>query len=208
MSTANTPTESPTQDIKDVKLGLGLRFELLFERWFTRWGIFVANNPYSVMTVSLVLSLGLAFGLTMIKVTIDPVDLWVASGSQARSDMDYFSNNFMKFYRIEQIIAAPKNKLNFRGNITNKLGKIEEVEFGPAFRHEFMRELFMLQQRIENITIYSRKTNRPIKLTNLCYKPLSQSDTCATQSVFTYFQNDIKNLNEKTYLQKVYECPT
>lgn len=204
MPTYTPPPDSPSQAMDDIKLGLGLKFELLFEKLFTRWGIFVAHHPIPIMIISLTFSLVLACGLTKIKVTVDPVDLWVASGSQARSDMEYFGKTFWKFYRIEHIIAAPKNNETFRAKVLID-DQSTEVEFGPVFRREFMKELFELQQRIENITVMT-KNKRSIKLSDICYKPLSRSDSCATQSVFKYFR-DISELDDDKYLQKVYECP-
>ena len=200
LSQGSSEDMNEKMDTKD--LGLGLRFELMFESLFNRWGIFVANYPISVMVVSLIFSLVLALGLTKIKVTTDPVDLWVASGSRARQDMEYFSDKFWKFYRLEQIMAAPIDESTFDALVKLETGPRNET-FGPAFRKEFMREFFELQQRIENLTIdYDGKQ---ISLSDLCYKPLGEN--CATQSILTYYQNEISQLDDPNYLRKIVMCP-
>ncbi|XP_074593039.1 NPC intracellular cholesterol transporter 1-like isoform X2 [Brevipalpus obovatus] len=197
-------SEKMSEKIDPKDLSLGLRFELMFEHLFNRWGLFVANHPMPVMIISLIFSLILALGLTKIQVTTDPVDLWVASGSKARQDMEYFGEKFWKFYRLEQIIAAPTDESNFNAMVKGLDRGTQNETFGPAFREEFMREFFQLQQKVENLTVEYR--GKKFGLSDICYKPLGNN--CATQSVLTYFQNEIDQLDSPHYLRKIVQCPS
>ncbi|XP_053207752.1 NPC intracellular cholesterol transporter 1-like [Panonychus citri] len=185
------------------KLSLGLRFELFFEKWFTIWGKYVADRPIPIMIISLIASLILASGLSTIKVTTDPVDLWVASGSQARSDLEYFQSNFGKFFRIEMIIVSPTDKTFFQGNYFNN-GKTKSDLFGPAFRRQFLKDVLVLQKEIENLKVTNG--DHDVTLQDICVKPLGTS--CATQSIFTYFFDDPQEIDDENYLYKVATCPS
>ncbi|XP_015782415.1 NPC intracellular cholesterol transporter 1 isoform X2 [Tetranychus urticae] len=209
---AATPPASPSREVASIssdgksteeKLSLGLQFELFFEKWFTRWGIYVADHPIPIMVISLVASIILACGLATIKVTTDPVDLWVSAGSQARQDMEYFQSNFFKFHRIEQIIATPTDNSYFRANYTSN-GKVKSDRFGPAFRRQFLKDVLALQKEIENMQVTNG--DHTVSLKDVCYKPLGS--TCATQSVFTYFHDDPNEIDDENYLHKVVSCPS
>lgn len=99
-------------------MNIGLKLEDMFEKAFRRWGTFVATWPVLVMVLSLIVSFGLALGLVWWKVTTDPVDLWVSSASEARQDMEYFNKHFWKFYRIQQVVIAPRDDSEFSMNYT------------------------------------------------------------------------------------------
>ncbi|RWS15995.1 Niemann-Pick C1 protein-like protein [Dinothrombium tinctorium] len=224
LSEPQSPPQSPVRETSSIngingfaqptldksKLKLGLRLEIRFESLFTKWGIFVATHPIYVMLVGLIVSIILSCGLFCFKVTTDPIDLWVASGSQARKDMEFFNKNFWKFYRVEQLIISPVNQSSFLGEYIEPGVDPEDLDaetskqyFGPAFEHEFMKEVFRLQQAIENLRAYDG--DREIKLNDICFKPTDTA--CATQSVFTYYLNDFNELDQKLhYLLKILIC--
>lgn len=144
-------------------------------------------------------------GVTQYKVTTDPVDLWVADTSIARQDMDYFSENFWKFYRIEQLILAPKNVKNFTGTYQDENDDPIKKQFSTLFDREILREAFELQRSIEELKIKNPKTGRLVSLKDICYQPIPGK--CATQSFFTYFANSFENLNDENYLERIAVCP-
>lgn len=187
-------------------MNIGLRLERLFEESFRRWGVFVASHPISVMIVSLVISIILAFGLCWWKVTTDPVDLWVSSSSQARQDMNYFNEHFWKFYRIEQVVIAPKNNDTFRFN-TGIGSENDGIEtFGPAFNQSFLLQAFKLLRDIESLTATDPldPSRAPVSLDSICFKPLAKD--CATQSIFTYFLDDEKYIKMSDYPKRISTC--
>ena len=191
----------PLESIHSANLAFGLRLERLFEQMFRNWGTFVARNPWPVIIASLLVSGYLALGvLTRWQVTTDPVDLWVPAGSQARRDMEYFNNNFWKFYRIEQIIIEPKDtNAFFNATVDNEL-----LTFGAVFNQTFLTEAFDLQQKVLNISVIDEETNEMIGLKDICYKPLGGD--CATQSIFTYYLNDRKQILKDNFLSKASYC--
>lgn len=186
-----------------AEMNLGLRLERLFEDAFRRWGTYVATNPIFVMSVSLVISFGLAFGLSWWKVTTDPVDLWVSSESRARQDMEYFNQHFHKFYRIQQIVIAPADDSSFNATYKSLTGSGDNTEtFGPAFNKDFLMQAFRLQQQVEKLVV--QDGNKNVTLDSICFKPLEKE--CATQSVFTYFLDEERNILAEDYIRRVAVC--
>ena len=187
-------------------MAIGLRLEKFFEDSFRRWGIFVALHPYSVMIASLLVSVVLAMGMCFWKVTTDPVDLWVSSGSQARHDMEFFNRNFWKFYRIEQIVVSPSNLTNprpFEYTYTGSDGLRTTQTFGPAFNQTFMLQIFRLQKQLESLTVRG-SNGKSIRLDDICFKPLDKE--CATQSIFTYFLEEESLIRDADYAQRIEVC--
>jgi Niemann-Pick C1 protein len=192
--------------IEHEDLALGLRLERFFEDSFRRWGIFVACHPYPIMIASLLVSVFLAMGMGFWKVTTDPVDLWVSSGSQARHDMEFFNRNFWKFYRIEQIVVSPANTTNprpFEYSYKTSQGITKKQTFGPAFDQSFMLKIFRLQKELESLTVKG-SNGKSIKLDNICFKPLEKE--CATQSIFTYFLDDESLITSPDYTERIEVC--
>ena len=190
-------------DHKD--LAVGLRLEKFLEKSFRRWGIFVARNPFSVMSISLLVSFALAMGMCFWKVTTDPVDLWVSSRSQARHDMEFFNQNFWKFYRIEQVVITPSNESDrrpFEYSYNNTKEVITET-FGPVFKQSFLLEVFRLQQQLESLEAKGPDGQR-ITLQDICYKPLDKE--CATQSIFTYFLGNESLISDPDYINRIVVC--
>lgn len=196
----------PLEQLHTANLALGIRLERFFENIFRYWGIFVAKNPWSIIIGSIIISLYLAAGVfTNYKVTTDPVDLWVPAGSQARRDMEYFNKKFWKFYRIQQVIIEPKVFSTFTSaNHTTYDGDL--IHFGPAFNQLFLLQAFDLYQSIKNITAEYNVDDivDQITLEDICYKPLNS--TCAVQSIFTYFGDNISEISGPDYLTRIQNC--
>jgi Niemann-Pick C1 protein len=178
----------------------------LFDRPFdrNRWGSFVALYPIPVMSVALAISLTLACGLSCYKVTTDPVDLWVASGSQARQDMQYFSDNFWKFYRIEQVILVPRKGQSFNGTYVDEKNQNITHEYGGVFSQSLLTEALELQLEIEQLLAVNPRTNKQVRLPDICFQPLPGK--CATQSIFTYFNNNVSKIQNSNYLAHIDIC--
>ena len=202
-SNSNQAGGSVGNEFNRKNLDLGLKLELLFAQGFTRWGKFVATYPIQIIIVSLTISVLLSCGLFFATVTTDPIDLWVASGSQARQDMEFFNEKFWKFYRLEQLILTPTDQTFFNASVTLKDSAPKNFTFGPAFRQQFMIDAFNLQQTIENLTAVDG--DRTIHFEDICFKPLGNS--CATQTIFTYYIDGVKELNDTNYLSKIITCP-
>lgn len=61
---------------------------------FSRLGLLIANHPIATLLFSVVLVAILSGGLTMFKVTTNPIDLWSEPGSRARREKGYFDAHF------------------------------------------------------------------------------------------------------------------
>lgn len=57
-----------------------------------------------------VLVVALGCGIFSMNISTDPVELWAAPHSRARSEKDFFDDAFNPFYRNEQIFIKPVNK--------------------------------------------------------------------------------------------------
>lgn len=191
------------------RLHIGLRLEKMFEDAFKKWGIFVASNPYPVMIGAFIVSFILAMGMCYWKVTTDPVDLWVSPTSQARQDMEFFNKNFWKFYRIEQVVISPsKNSRVYSSHAFNYTyqksdGSRKSASFGPAFNQSFLLKVFNLQKRLESLEV-SNSRGVKITLDSICFKPLDKD--CATQSIFTYFLDDVDLIQSANYAERIEVC--
>lgn len=141
------------------------------------------------------------------KVTTDPVDLWVSSGSQARQDLNYFNENFWKFYRIQQVVIAPSIPKGKSGHFNHTYkqadGSVKTKTLGPAFNQRFMLDVFKLQKDIESL-VYQGPNGTLVTLQDICFKPLGSE--CATQSIFTYFLDDESNILSPNYVERIEVC--
>ena len=195
----------PLEQLHTANLAFGIKLEMFFENIFRRWGTFVARNPWSIILASMAVSFYLAAGVyTNFQVTTDPVDLWVPLGSEARSDMEYFNKKFWKFYRIEQVLIDPKKIYYFMAHNYASKNESAELRFGPVFNQTFLLESFDLYQQILKITAKHADSPDDIKLDDICYKPLGGQ--CSTQSLFTYFHENILEIQDKDYLRRIQDC--
>ena len=84
----------------------GAVMEKFLRRLFQSWGTWCAFHPWTVIIISIIVVGVLSCGLVFFKVITDPVDLWSAKGSEARTQRDYFDKHFGPFYRTEQVIIT------------------------------------------------------------------------------------------------------
>ncbi|KAI6191671.1 Niemann-Pick C1 protein [Aphelenchoides bicaudatus] len=157
---------------------------------------FVTQNSFSdepALSFPSFLLLGFAFstGLTRVKLTTDPVELWSSASSDARINSEYFSKTFQPFYRIEQVIIIPRDQSFWHRDHESELFK--QAAYGPVFRQEFFEEAFKLNNEILNLT-----SPGGIRLTDICFKPLApENNECAVMSAFNFFQNKMKNFKKE-----------
>lgn len=91
----------------DVDFGfferLGSQTEEFFERFFTAWGTYCAQNPWLVLFFGFCFVCAMGHGIKYLNVVTDPVELWAAPLSRSRIEREFFDSNFEPFYRIEQV---------------------------------------------------------------------------------------------------------
>ena len=70
-------------------------------------------------------------------------------------------------------------------------------EFGPIFNDtHFLKPLLHLQQSVENLVAVG-PDGENVTLSDICLKPLIQSDACTVQSIWGYWQDSEQRLDEK-----------
>ncbi|XP_063704530.1 NPC intracellular cholesterol transporter 1 homolog 1b [Culicoides brevitarsis] len=178
---------------KELNFGGFVAIDIMFARFFTKWGQWVASHPILVLMLFSWLLIGLGYGATKIIIVTDPVELWAAPHSRSRLEKDYFDSRFGPFYRTEQIFIKPKDQSLIHHATPNG-----NLTFGPAFNKTFLLEVFALQ---DALTALGSSTGEGLE--KVCYAPVTQvgkttkRDDCVVQSLFGYFQNDYDTFNEE-----------
>ena len=72
----------------------GASMERKFHRLFYWWGHFCARHSIFVILVGVVACAVMTAGVSMFKVTTDPVELWSSPDSRARQEKNYFDEHF------------------------------------------------------------------------------------------------------------------
>ncbi|KTG42830.1 hypothetical protein cypCar_00021838, partial [Cyprinus carpio] len=97
---------------------LGERFENCLRVLFSSWGSMCVRHPLTVILTSVVLVSICSAGLTYMRITTSPVELWSSPSSRARQEKDYFDQHFGPFFRTEQLIITTP-VLDLQTEITN-----------------------------------------------------------------------------------------
>ncbi|XP_034244049.1 NPC intracellular cholesterol transporter 1 isoform X2 [Thrips palmi] len=158
------------------------------EAFFTKWGTVCAGNPWTTMAIGLVTIVVLCYGVTFLKITTDPVDLWASPESRSRLEREYYDKNFEPFYRTEHIIIRATGLEPVYHNTSQGV-----LEFGPVFNQEFLMELLKLQNQIVKLG-----QNESKGLDKVCFAPLHTSysgpkkvSSCFVVSIWGYYQDDV-----------------
>ncbi|XP_017854983.2 NPC intracellular cholesterol transporter 1 isoform X2 [Drosophila busckii] len=188
---------------------LGARTEFFMELIFTKWGTLFASYPWTTLLGGAVIVVILGFGISVVEITTDPVELWASPSSRSRLEKDFFDTKFQPFFRIEQVIIKAVRQPNIIHNTSNG-----PITFGPIFGKEFLADVLDLQNGIKNINATG------YFLKDICYAPLKGSNSdidesdCVIQSIWGYFKDDKERLEDHdtdngfnvTYLDAMYQC--
>jgi len=168
--------------------------ERKLERLFARWGLFCARHYVVVLLVGLGMCLLLSVGIVFFKVTTDPVELWSAPDSRARTEKNYFDTNFGPFFRTEMLIVTAVNSSPWL--YPGVWPDMEPTLLGPVLRKDILREVLELQLAVERVMGWSSSFERNVSLSDICFSPLSPDNkNCAVLSVLNYYQNNADNLD-------------
>nr|XP_046242813.1 NPC1-like intracellular cholesterol transporter 1 [Scatophagus argus] len=170
---------------------------------FRIWGTLMATYPLLVLLLSAVVVSVFAAGLKSIELTTDPVELWSAPNSRARQEKDFHDTHFDPFFRTNQLIlTAPGRK----GHTYDSL-LFGQQNFSGIVSKDLILELLELQQTIQNIEFWSEDLNRTASLKDVCFAPLNPTNPsltdCAVNSLPQYFQNSLKNINDKVNMTEL-----
>ncbi|CAG0894761.1 unnamed protein product [Darwinula stevensoni] len=152
-----------------------------------------ATYPILTLVACLVLVTILSCGILLLRITLDPVELWAAPDSRSRLEKDYFDKTFGPFFRAEQvIIKAGRNVPYFEYEVDN-----QNKTFGPAFNASLMREVFKLQ--LEIMKLEADYKDDKVTLSQICYQPVRSDPNdvtlCAIQSILQFWKNNETTFN-------------
>ncbi|XP_056327122.1 NPC intracellular cholesterol transporter 1 [Danio aesculapii] len=171
---------------------VGERFENALRVVFSRWGSLCVRQPLTVILSSLVLICICSAGLSYMRITTNPVELWSAPSSRARQEKNYFDQHFGPFFRTEQlIITTPWTE---EGGFSTITGDI--IPFSPILNISLLHQVLDLQLEIENLIAEYKGEN--VTLKDICVSPLAPyNDNCTILSVLNYFQNSHEVLDHE-----------
>lgn len=158
------------------------------EAFFTQWGTVCAARPWMTMGIGLVTIAILCYGVTFLKITTDPVDLWASPESRSRLEREYYDEKFEPFYRTEHIIIRAVGLDPVYHNTSEGV-----LEYGPVFNQTFLMEMLKLQKQIVKLG-----QNESKGLDKVCFAPLHTSysgpkkvQNCLVLSLWGYYQDDV-----------------
>uniref|UniRef100_UPI00358FA321 NPC1-like intracellular cholesterol transporter 1 n=1 Tax=Myxine glutinosa TaxID=7769 RepID=UPI00358FA321 len=168
-------------------------------RMFEKWGLMVARHPVLVITISLVVVIVLSAGLSMVKLTTDPVELWSSPDSRARREKDIHDKYFGPFFRTEQIIITAKEPSNY----TYSSLLFGDNVFSGILNKKILQEILQLQLHLQYMQVQSNNGTDDVNITlkDICFAPMNPDhpkDTdCTVNSLAQYFQSIPSNLEAK-----------
>ena len=123
----------------------GNYFDYFLRSCFYYWGYFVAKYPWLILIVAFIVVTPLCFGILLMEITTDPVELWSSPDSQARQEKDYFDQHFGPFYRTEMLIFTSDNvsQFNYTVHKTNTDAG-NTVMFNHLFQKQILLEVSFL----------------------------------------------------------------
>uniref|UniRef100_A0A2K6R0X6 NPC1 like intracellular cholesterol transporter 1 n=1 Tax=Rhinopithecus roxellana TaxID=61622 RepID=A0A2K6R0X6_RHIRO len=189
------PTRDKSKTV-DPKKGINLSDKLSFSthtllgQFFQGWGTWVASWPLTILVLSVIPVVVLAAGLVFTELTTDPVELWSAPNSQARSEKAFHDQHFGPFFRTNQVILTAPNRSSYRYD-SLLLGP---KNFSGILDLDLLLELLELQERLRHLQVWSPEAQRNISLQHICYAPLNPDNTslsdCCINSLLQYFQSN------------------
>ncbi|XP_060012175.1 NPC1-like intracellular cholesterol transporter 1 [Lagenorhynchus albirostris] len=178
----------------EASIGLAHRLSLsthtVLSQCFQCWGTWVASWPVTILVVSTVVVVPMAGGLAFLELTTDPVELWSAPSSQARSEKAFHDKHFGPFFRTNQVILTAPGRPRYRYD-SLLLGP---KNFSGILSSDLLLEVLELQERLRRLQVWSPEEQRNVSLQDTCYAPLNPHNAslsdCSVNSLLQYFQNN------------------
>ena len=90
-------------DVKSNKneksMNINAKMDSIMVYIFTKITMASAKNPAKMLILMITLAIILCIGMTRLKLTVDPIELWASPTSRSRIEKDFFESNFRPFYR-------------------------------------------------------------------------------------------------------------
>ncbi|PWZ00682.1 multidrug efflux transporter AcrB transmembrane domain-containing protein [Testicularia cyperi] len=158
----------------------------VLSRFFYRLGLFCASRPWLTLSTAALL-VGLAnLGWRDFAVETDPVGLWVAPGSTAKAQKDFFDQEFGPFYRPQQIFVMDRAAYHQLSEMRQHPLELPVDAVPPALSWERLLWLADLEKEIRSLHVGGSGTT----LQDVCLAPAGPGTACVVQSILGYFQDD------------------
>ncbi|KAL1279958.1 hypothetical protein QQF64_014558 [Cirrhinus molitorella] len=169
---------------------MGERFENCLRVLFSTWGSLCVRHPLTVILTSVVLVSICSAGLSYLRITTNPVELWSSPNSRARQEKDYFDQHFGPFFRTEQLIITTSVNASFTFSPISG----PDIYFSSILNISLLHQVLDLQTEITNLAAeYKGET---VTFKDICISPLAPyNDNCTILSMLNYFQNSHEVLN-------------
>uniref|UniRef100_A0A452RGC1 NPC1 like intracellular cholesterol transporter 1 n=1 Tax=Ursus americanus TaxID=9643 RepID=A0A452RGC1_URSAM len=191
---------SRRQDKTEPKAGtsfsdrLSLSTHTVLSQCFQGWGTWVASWPLTILFLSIAVVLALSGGLAFVELTTDPVELWSAPSSQARSEKAFHDQHFGPFFRTNQVILTAPGQPSYRYD-SLLLGP---KNFSGILVSDLLLEVLELQETLRHLQVWSAAEQRNVSLQDICFAPLNPRNAslsdCCVNSLLQYFQNNRTHL--------------
>ncbi|KAL0275291.1 UNVERIFIED_CONTAM: hypothetical protein PYX00_003193 [Menopon gallinae] len=184
---------------------MGMTIDKFWHKLFYNLGKMCARKPWHVLLTGTFISLSLLVGVILLKVTVDPIELWADPRSQSRLEREYYDKTFQPFYRTEQIIL--------HSNLSEVPYEDDDGNthlLGPVFHFKFLKEVYNLQKQILNISAGG------VTLKDICFIPLPSNPVenegirspCTIMSIWSYLGENIDNWEEDSqeFISNILTC--
>ncbi|PPQ77710.1 hypothetical protein CVT25_011145 [Psilocybe cyanescens] len=182
------------------------RLNSILRRGFYRLGLFTASSPWlTFAAVFLVVGL-LNIGWKKFEVETDPVRLWVSPSSESKQQKEFFDNKFGPFYRTEQIfVTSVATNVEVISNFTSSSQySSQAIVIGnkkPVLTWDHLKYWFDVEADIRGL-----KSTNGHTLRDVCFKPEGPRGACVVQSVAAWFENDLENYDEESWVPRLQRC--
>lgn len=182
----------------------GKRSQDFISTCFRGWGTFVARHPGWVIFVSTAVVVALTGGLSMVVLTTDPIQLWSSEGSNVRTEKDFYDENFVPFYRTNQVIIKLRTDLE-NDTYDHQSWTGRTMEYSAILDKPRLLEILELQNEIRYVKVPFLEAEELfdrsyITLNDVCFKALEPDNTnCTIMTAWNYWQNEVAKLNEVEY---------
>ncbi|XP_021559385.1 NPC1-like intracellular cholesterol transporter 1 [Neomonachus schauinslandi] len=169
---------------------LSLSTHTVLSQCFQGWGTWVASWPLTILFLCIAVVVALSGGLAFVELTTDPVELWSAPSSQARSEKAFHDQHFDPFFRTNQVILRAPSQPSYHYD-SLLLGP---KNFSGILVSDILLELLHLQETLQHLQVWSPAEQRNISLQDICFAPLNPRNAslsdCCVNSLLQYFQNN------------------
>ena len=166
---------------------------------FLHAGNFYAKYPILTIVFTLAMFLLTIPGIMHLKITNDPIELWVDKSSKKYKQKLEKTNTFGDDFRIENLIFKLRKPVNEKSS--------EEIlnddKVTNLIQKKYLQEIYYFQSVVIKQTVDFKGKSYGIK--DLCWRAFVNGE-CIIQSPMNYWQNYIERLNKDDDIEGTVSC--